>query len=264
MKAFLKAGILSEEGADGTRSPARPREGSSHRCLANIALSVLDEHFAEAWQHMGGTSDAATASARGWPPTASSAMRTISWCWWPAPGSRRGAARRGGSGARPDGLRLSEEKTRIAHIDEGFDFLGFRIQRQPKRGSAEAHRLHLPDQDGTGRGQGEGAGDDAGARTRPLAVLLLPAQPGRFEDGPTTSGTACREDLRLPPPSPGGGWSVGSATSTPRPTGNSSVVATSRVVADGRRGDVVRPEHGPGHSATATGDADPDAVDERR
>jgi RNA-directed DNA polymerase len=33
------------------------------------------------------------------------------------------------------GLRLSEEKTMTAHIDEGFDFLGFRIQRQTKRGS---------------------------------------------------------------------------------------------------------------------------------
>jgi RNA-directed DNA polymerase len=27
----------------------------------------------------------------------------------------------------PMGLRLSVAKTRIAHIDEGFDFLGFRI-----------------------------------------------------------------------------------------------------------------------------------------
>jgi RNA-directed DNA polymerase len=35
----------------------------------------------------------------------------------------------------PIGLRLSEEKTRVVHIDEGFDFLGFRIQRQTKRGS---------------------------------------------------------------------------------------------------------------------------------
>jgi RNA-directed DNA polymerase len=33
------------------------------------------------------------------------------------------------------GLRLSEEKTMTVHIDEGFDFLGFRIQRQTKRGS---------------------------------------------------------------------------------------------------------------------------------
>jgi len=35
----------------------------------------------------------------------------------------------------PMGLRLSEEKTTIVHIDEGFDFLGFRIQRQTKPGS---------------------------------------------------------------------------------------------------------------------------------
>ena len=36
------------------------------------------------------------------------------------------------------GLRLNEEKTRVCHIDEGFDFLGFRIQRQTKRGSSKA------------------------------------------------------------------------------------------------------------------------------
>jgi RNA-directed DNA polymerase len=35
----------------------------------------------------------------------------------------------------PVGLRLSAVKTRICHIDEGFDFLGFRIQRKRKRGT---------------------------------------------------------------------------------------------------------------------------------
>jgi RNA-directed DNA polymerase len=34
----------------------------------------------------------------------------------------------------PIGLRLSEEKTRVCHIDEGFDFLGYRIQRRSWRG----------------------------------------------------------------------------------------------------------------------------------
>jgi RNA-directed DNA polymerase len=37
----------------------------------------------------------------------------------------------------PLGLRLSEAKTRTVRIDEGFDFLGFCIQRQPKRGSGK-------------------------------------------------------------------------------------------------------------------------------
>ena len=36
------------------------------------------------------------------------------------------------------GLRLNEDKTSVCHIDEGFDFLGFRIQRQVKRGSNKA------------------------------------------------------------------------------------------------------------------------------
>ena len=42
----------------------------------------------------------------------------------------------------PLGLRLSPEKTRVVHIDEGFDFLGFHIRRQRKRGNAEVLRLH--------------------------------------------------------------------------------------------------------------------------
>ena len=33
------------------------------------------------------------------------------------------------------GLRLSEEKTLITHIDEGLDFLGWHIQRHRKRGT---------------------------------------------------------------------------------------------------------------------------------
>ncbi len=43
----------------------------------------------------------------------------------------------------PMGLRLSDAKTRITHIDEGLDFLGRRIQRHHKRGTPAA-RLHLP------------------------------------------------------------------------------------------------------------------------
>ncbi len=37
----------------------------------------------------------------------------------------------------PMGLRLSPEKTRVVHIDDGFDFLGFHIQRMRKRGSSK-------------------------------------------------------------------------------------------------------------------------------
>ena len=39
---------------------------------------------------------------------------------------------------------LSEEKTTIVHIDEGFEFLGFRIQRQRKRGSTKRYVYTWP------------------------------------------------------------------------------------------------------------------------
>ncbi|WP_462187592.1 MULTISPECIES: WD40 repeat domain-containing protein [unclassified Frankia] len=35
----------------------------------------------------------------------------------------------------PLGLRLSAAKTRVVHTSDGFDFLGFRIQRRRKRGT---------------------------------------------------------------------------------------------------------------------------------
>ena len=44
----------------------------------------------------------------------------------------------------PMGLRLAEDKTRICPIDEGFEFLGFRIQRKRKRGTARSHVYTYP------------------------------------------------------------------------------------------------------------------------
>ena len=42
----------------------------------------------------------------------------------------------------PMGLRLSEEKTRVCHIDEGFDFLGYRIQRRSWRGRTNKRAVY--------------------------------------------------------------------------------------------------------------------------
>ena len=44
----------------------------------------------------------------------------------------------------PMGLRLSGEKTKITHIDEGLDFLGWRIQRHRKRGTAKSFVYTYP------------------------------------------------------------------------------------------------------------------------
>ena len=42
------------------------------------------------------------------------------------------------------GLRLSPEKTLITHIDEGLDFLGWRIQRHRKRGTGKKYVYTYP------------------------------------------------------------------------------------------------------------------------
>ena len=44
----------------------------------------------------------------------------------------------------PLGLRLSQAKTSVVHFDEGFDFLGWRIQRRRKRGTAQRYLYTYP------------------------------------------------------------------------------------------------------------------------
>jgi RNA-directed DNA polymerase len=44
----------------------------------------------------------------------------------------------------PMGLRLSAAKTAITHIDEGIDFLGWRIQRHRKRGTDRSYVYTYP------------------------------------------------------------------------------------------------------------------------
>lgn len=143
VRAFLKAGLLSELGAFEDTNTGTPQGGILSPLLANIALSVLDEHLHAQWRPGG-------------------RMHTRP--------QRAGRAKRGKpnhrliryaddfvvmvNGTRADvealheevvdvlapmGLRLSPAKTRIVHIDDGFEFLGFRIQRRKKRGANTWH-----------------------------------------------------------------------------------------------------------------------------
>ena len=50
IKAFLCAGILSEDGVTRDTKMGTPQGGILSPLLANIALSVLDDHFVEVWQ----------------------------------------------------------------------------------------------------------------------------------------------------------------------------------------------------------------------
>src|SRR5262245_20696146 len=53
VKAFLKSGILSEDGALRDTVTGTPQGGILPPLPSDLALSVLDEHFAAAWEAMG-------------------------------------------------------------------------------------------------------------------------------------------------------------------------------------------------------------------
>jgi RNA-directed DNA polymerase len=139
VKAFLKAGILAEDGFLRNTSTGTPQGGIVSPLLANIALSVLDDHFAGAWQAMSATTYQRTKRRRMGLPNYRLVRYADDFVVM-VHGSRADAQALKQDVAQvlaPMGLRLSEAKTRVSHIDEGLDFLGFRIQRRRKRGAAK-------------------------------------------------------------------------------------------------------------------------------
>jgi RNA-directed DNA polymerase len=136
IKAFMKAGILTEHGSLDQTLSGTPQGGILSPLMANVALSALDEHFASAWEAMGQKWHQRDAIRR----RGGATYRLIRYaddfviC---VAGERHHAEELIAQTEQviaPLGLSLSKEKTRVVHIDEGIDFLGWRIKRQ-QRGS---------------------------------------------------------------------------------------------------------------------------------
>jgi RNA-directed DNA polymerase len=139
VKAFLRSGILAEDGQTVGTKTGTPQGGILSPLLTNIALSVLDEHFVAAWETTMATSRDRQRRRRHGEANyrvcryADDFVVMVSGTKAHAEALKDEVA----GVLAPMGLRLSEEKTTVVHIDEGFTFLGFRIQRQAKRGSAK-------------------------------------------------------------------------------------------------------------------------------
>jgi len=137
VKAFLKSGILSEDGITRDTKTGTPQGGILSPLLANIALSVLDDHVAQAWQASMATRVDRARRRRHGQATYRLIRYADDFVLMIAGGKAHAESLRHEVAAvlAGMGLRLSVEKTHVTHIDEGFEFLGFRIQRQTKRGS---------------------------------------------------------------------------------------------------------------------------------
>ncbi|MGH9251786.1 MAG: group II intron reverse transcriptase/maturase [Acidimicrobiales bacterium] len=139
VRAFLGAGILSEDGFERDTDTGTPQGGILSPLLANIALHALDERFVDAWETTMATPRLRKQRRQNGLPNyrlvryADDFVVVIHGTRQDAEHLRQEVA----EVLAPIGLRLSETKTHITHIDEGFDFLGYRIQRHRKRGTAK-------------------------------------------------------------------------------------------------------------------------------
>jgi RNA-directed DNA polymerase len=146
VKAFLKAGVLAEDGITRDTKMGTPQGGILSPLLANIALSVLDDHFVAVWQRDMATRTLRATRRNHGLPTYRLVRYADDFVVLVA-GTKAHAEELKTEVAAvlsTMGLRLSVEKTMIVDIDEGFDFLGFRIQRQTQRGSNKRYVYTWP------------------------------------------------------------------------------------------------------------------------
>lgn len=148
VKAFLKSGILTELGNREESLTGTPPGGILSPLLANIALSAPDDHFDQQWHRDMGTpyrrSKCKKDGLGNWRIIryADDFVLVVSGNRHHAESLREEVA----AVLAPLGLRPAPEKTRVVHIDEGFDFLGHNIRRRRKRGTTKHYVYTKPSQ----------------------------------------------------------------------------------------------------------------------
>ena len=146
VRTFLHAGVMTQVGEREDTLTGTPQGGILSPLLANIALSALDEHFDAQWRTQMSTwrrRDTRIRRGEGnWKLVryADDFVLIVNGQRHHAEALREEVA----GLLAPLGLRLSEEKTRVVDVDEGFVFLGFLIQRRRKRGTTKSYVYTVP------------------------------------------------------------------------------------------------------------------------
>jgi len=132
IRRFLAAGVMREHGTLAATPSGTPQGSSLSPLLANIALSVLDRYFENAWAART-HNQRARDRANGHPSYrmirfADDFVVLVRGTEAQAHALKEQTAEFMAEHMR---LTLSPEKTAITHVDDGFDLLGFRIKRRP-------------------------------------------------------------------------------------------------------------------------------------
>src|SRR5215467_5043985 len=139
VKAFLKAGVLTELGEYQDTWTGTPQGGILSPLIFNVAMTVLDEHSMAPWKPgglMSTTGKRHYRRSKGAPTWriiryADDFVILVNGTRWHTEALHEDVA----AVLAPLGLRLSPAKTQVVHMSDGFDFLGFRIRWKPKKGS---------------------------------------------------------------------------------------------------------------------------------
>jgi len=143
VKAFLKAGVLTETGDREDSLTGTPQGGILSPLIFNVAMSALDEHLHRPWKPGGSMHTGYLRSRRrvqGLPRWrivryADDFVVLVHGTQADAENLRADVAQV----LAPMGLQLSAAKTQVAHMSDGFDFLGFHIRWKRKRGTNKWH-----------------------------------------------------------------------------------------------------------------------------
>lgn len=134
---WLKAGVVEKEMFTATEQGS-PQGGVISPLLMNVALHGLEEAAGVCYRRVGVHAGKAAAGS---PILVRYADDLVVCCYTRQQVDQVKA--RLADWLRPRGLVFNEDKTRVVHLDEGFDFLGFNLRRY-RRGPQPAKLLIKP------------------------------------------------------------------------------------------------------------------------